>query len=66
MKDADFYDYLDKSIASFQLKDVTEDVISLNVNFTDPLAISPDLLDPDTLAVTFLMPELIIDKETYE
>ena len=59
--DADFYDYLDKSITSFEFKDITDDAISLNVNFTDPLAISPDLLDPDNLAVTFLLPGLIID-----
>ena len=66
VKDADFYDHLDKSIASFELKDITEDAISLYVKFTDPLMISPDLLDPDILAVTFLLPELIIDQETYE
>ena len=66
VKDAEYYDNLDKSIASFELKELTDRVLSLNVQFNDPLAITPDLLDPDSLAVTFLLPELIIDQENYE
>ena len=34
--------------------------------FNDPQAISPDLLDPDSLAVTFIFPEVIVDQENYE
>lgn len=55
----------DKSIDQATLDVVGDKTLEISLFFADPSAISEDLLEPDTLELTFLMPEIFIDAKTF-
>ena len=66
VRDAElFEDDEDKSISSYHLVEIEKRTLSLKVNFNDPNIISSDLLEPDTLIVAILVPQLFIDANNF-
>ena len=64
IRDADFEEDTDKSIDSFSLVHISNNTLTFSLQFSDPDAISQDLLDPDILDIEFLEPQIIIDAVT--
>ena len=56
---------LEKSIASLSLNKVTNRTLEMKISFDDPFAISSNILEPDSLKITIILPQVIIDAETY-
>ena len=57
-------DTLDKSISSIEFIRQDKNSMTVQIVFTNPHNISPELLDPDYLRLVFLEPGFFIDKET--
>ena len=55
----------DKSIVAYHLKGATRTSLSIQVIFNDPIAISPDIREPDVFQISVLK-DAIIDAETLE
>lgn len=69
VKDADVYEEEDKSIKRVTFKETEVDnpkKLTLSVAFGDTKTISSDLKEPDVLQVELLLPEIIIDAQTYD
>ena len=66
VKDDDLDFDINKDINSFTDVKIDETSITIKVEFADPSAISSELLDPDSLIIVFIKPELIVDSETGE
>lgn len=64
MKIEDLDQEVDKSIATAQLVDIESTFFTVQIKFSDTSAISQYLIEPDTLIVTFSMPEIFVDEET--
>ena len=57
-------EFLDKSIAKFELFDQDKTSVTIQVVFTDPTAISREILEPDTLVLSINNLKIFIDVET--
>ena len=61
VEDEDEDDRLDKSIRDITLVKVTDTAIVMKITFNDLEALTIDLKEPDTLLVSIILPEVIID-----
>ena len=62
----DFFESYDKSILGYTATSVDEYSIKFNVRFGEPSEMSTDINTPDYLRIEFLMPELIVDAESFK
>ena len=62
----EYYDFLDKSISKFAATAVDDYSLTFLVTFAKPSDISTDKNDLDYLMVELLMPEQIVDAETFK
>ena len=53
--------HLDKSIESFKLDSIDSTGLTLSVYFSDPSQVTKNILEPDTLEIVIIKPELIIE-----
>ena len=56
---------LDKYIQGMDLIKVTDRTLEIDVIFSDPSSITQNILDPDTLVLTIVLPDVFVDAETY-
>ena len=61
VEDEDEDDRLDKLIRDITLVKVTDTAIVMKITFNDLEALTIDLKEPDTLLVSIILPEVIID-----
>ena len=57
---------LDKYIQGMDLIKVTDRTLEIDVLFSDPSAITQNILEPDLLELKIALPQVIVDAETYE
>ena len=57
---------LDKYIQGMDLIKVTDRTLEIDVLFSDPSAISQNILEPDILELKIVLPQVIVDAERYE
>ena len=58
--------HLDKTIESFILDSIESTGMTLSVYFSDPSQVTKNILEPDTLEIVIIKPELIIEEESGE
>ena len=67
IKDADIDDdVLDKGMCDYSLREVDDMTLQFAIGFCNPRDISNEITEPDILQITFKLPELIVDAESYE
>ena len=56
----------EKSIAYLSLQKVSKRTMEIKIAFLNPFAISQNILEPDQVKIVLIMPQVIIDAETFE
>ena len=57
---------MEKIIKNFTLEKIDPLWLELKVVFADVSEITADIMEPDTLLIEFIKPDLVIDAETFE
>ena len=62
--DTSFDDNLNREITSYYLEKISNDTLTIGIDFSDPNSISSYITDPDTLKIEIVQPDLFIGSES--